>query len=124
MSVDVFKDSNAFPSRAFPQGSRCSDLLQTGVTGPRIPASQNIFSYLNVSSSIPRPTYPSILLELGFLPRVKTTRREFDHSSPSSIDVKNEWSCTSTTSIFLYNEEMENFYSLDLGLFVEKSKMP
>jgi len=32
---------------------------------------------------------------------VKHLGPEFDHSTPSSAEVKNEWSCTSTPSLFL-----------------------
>jgi hypothetical protein len=43
---------------------------------------------------------------IGVLPRgIKRPRREVDHSPPSSAEVKNEWSYTSTPTnfIFLFN---------------------
>jgi hypothetical protein len=38
----------------------------------------------------------------GSLPRVKRPEREADHSPPSSAEVKNAWSYTSTPPIRLY----------------------
>ena len=66
VSVNAVKSSNEFPSSASPPHSRCSNALQSGVTGPRITAGQDIFSFLNVSISN---------LGTGFLLGVKTARR-------------------------------------------------
>jgi hypothetical protein len=41
------------------------------------------------------PTQPPIRWVPGLFPRGKAAWREADHLTPSSADVKNEWSCTS-----------------------------
>jgi len=49
------------------------------------------------------PTQPLIQWVPGFLtPRVKTPGREFNHSLSSSAEVKNAWSCTSTSLICVH----------------------
>jgi len=42
-------------------------------------------------------------------PRVKQLGHEVYHSSPTSVKVKNEWSCISTTPIYLHSVEREIF---------------
>jgi len=43
------------------------------------------------------------------LPGAKQRKHEVNHFSPPSAEVKNEWSCTSTTPIFLKVMDMESF---------------
>jgi hypothetical protein len=45
----------------------------------------------------------------GSLPLVKRPGREFDHSPPSSVEVKNEWSYTSTPPICLIYVDRDSF---------------
>ena len=45
-----------------------------------------------------------------FFTKVKQPRCEVDHSPPSSAEVKNGWSCTSTPPICLHGVEKEGFY--------------
>jgi hypothetical protein len=55
---------------------------------------------------------PSIPLFNSFrssVPGVMPLEREVNHSHPSSTDVKNEWSCTSTPTIHLYGFDRDNF---------------
>jgi hypothetical protein len=63
----------------------------------------------NIFSSPPRPdllwgpTQPPIQWVLGALSvGVKWSEREADHSLPSSADVKNAWSYTSTPAIYFH----------------------
>jgi hypothetical protein len=62
-----------------------------------------IFLFTTASRTALGPTQPSIqwvpeALSLG----VKLLRREANHSAPSSVEVKNAWSYTSTTPIRLH----------------------
>jgi hypothetical protein len=45
----------------------------------------------------------------GSLSRVKRPWREVDHSRPSSAEVRNEWSCTSTLPICLHGVDREKY---------------
>lgn len=50
----------------------------------------------------------------GFFPGVKQgPGRKFDHSPPSSADIKNEWSFTSTSPIGLHGIDGDNFTSME-----------
>jgi hypothetical protein len=56
-----------------------------------------IFLFSTMSRPVLRPTQPPIQWVQGFLSLgVKRPVREADHSSPSSTEVKNAWSYTST----------------------------
>lgn len=63
------------------------------------------FRQRQVSSPAVGPTQPRIQKKLGAPPpRVKRPLPDADHSSPTSKDVKNEWSYTSTrTDRFWHN---------------------
>jgi hypothetical protein len=55
------------------------------------------FSFANASRAVLGPIQPPIQWVPGALsPRVKQVGREGDHSLPSSVEVKNAWSYTST----------------------------
>ena len=43
----------------------------------------------------------------------KWTRHEVNHSLPSSAKVKNKWSFTSTSTIYIHSVERENFFTLN-----------
>jgi hypothetical protein len=59
-------------------------------------------AYIGQSRPALGPTHPPIQLVSGdFNPGVKRPGREAHHSPPSSVDVKNGWSCTFTTPIRL-----------------------
>jgi len=64
-------------------------------------AGENIFLFFKTPRQPMGP--PSLLLNghYGSLPLVKRPGREFDHSPSSSVEVKNEWSYTSTPPICL-----------------------
>jgi hypothetical protein len=49
------------------------------------------------------------------LPRVKQPRREIKHSPPSSAEVKNEWSYTSTPAIWFHGVGRLNFSFTVIG---------
>jgi hypothetical protein len=51
---------------------------------------------------------PSLIWAPGF-PGIKWPKREFDHSPPSSAEVKNEWSYASTPPVRLRGVERDNF---------------
>ena len=55
------------------------------------------------------PTQPSIQWVSGFFPGVKRPGREVNHSPPSSVEVNNEWSSTSTTPVCLHGIGREHF---------------
>jgi len=42
-------------------------------------------------------------------PEVKRPERKFNHSSPSTVEAKNDWSCTSSPPICLHVVDKENF---------------
>ena len=45
----------------------------------------------------------------GSFPEVRQPKHEVDRSPPSSAEVKNEWSCTSTPSVRLHGVDSDNF---------------
>jgi hypothetical protein len=45
-------------------------------------------------------------------PGVKRPRRNVHHSPPTSAEVKNAWSCTSTPPVYLHGVDRENFTCL------------
>jgi hypothetical protein len=56
---------------------------------------QEIFLFPRTSRSLMGPTQrPIQSVSTAFSPEVKRPGREADHSPPSSVGVKNEWSCT------------------------------
>jgi hypothetical protein len=62
-----------------------------------------IFRFTTASRPALEPTQPPIQLVQGALSLgVKRPGREVDHSPPSSAEVKNAWSYTSTPSIYLH----------------------
>jgi hypothetical protein len=82
-----------------------------------------IFLFTTLSRPVLGPTQPPIqwipgALSLG----VKRERREADHSPPSSSEVKNAWSYTSTpptpswrgAELKHRNDDTFNFYNIDL----------
>jgi hypothetical protein len=69
----------------------------------RFPAGLGIFLFITVSRTALGPTQPPIQCVSGALSLgVKRPGREADHSPPSSADVKNAWSYTSTHPIRLH----------------------
>jgi hypothetical protein len=63
----------------------------------RFPGGLGIFLFTTASRTALGPTQPPIQWVPGFLSLgVKRPGREADHSPPSSADVKNAWSYTST----------------------------
>jgi hypothetical protein len=68
-----------------------------GDQGVRFPAGAGIFLYSTASRPALGPTQPSIKrVPEAFSLRVKWPGREADRSPPSSAEVKNAWSYTST----------------------------
>jgi hypothetical protein len=69
----------------------------------RFPAGAGNFFFTTVSRTTLGPTQPPIQFAAGALSlRVKRPGREADHSPPSSTEVKNAWSYTSTPPIRLH----------------------
>jgi len=63
-----------------------------------------IFLFTTASRTALWPTQPPIQWVPGFLSLgVKRRGREFDHSPPSSADVKNAWSFTSPPPLLLHD---------------------
>jgi len=61
-------------------------------------------NFISCSSELQNPSRQSPIQRVpgAPTPEVKRPGRETDHSRPSSIDVKNTWSCTSTSPIRLH----------------------
>jgi hypothetical protein len=83
--------------------SRDSDWLRTGWSGFESWCRLGIFLFTTASRTALRPTQPPIQRVPGALSLgVKRPGRETDHSPPSSAEVRNAWSYTSTHPIRLY----------------------
>jgi hypothetical protein len=84
--------------------------LRAGRSGVRIPAEVRDFSFLQ---NLPYLLWGLVSLVFngyqGSFPGVKRPGREVNHSPPSSAEVKNEWSYTSTPPICLHCVDRENF---------------
>jgi len=91
--------------------------LRSGQLGFEFPSGQETFSFLqNVQAySESHPTYYSMVP--GPFPGGKAKRSgpEFDHTTPSGAEAKNEWSCTSAHNC-LYGVKSENLLLLVLVL--------
>jgi hypothetical protein len=69
----------------------------------RFPAGLGIFLFTTTSRTSLGPTQPPIHLVQGALSLgIKRPGREADHSPPSSAEVKNAWSYTSTPPVRLH----------------------
>ena len=53
---------------------------------------------------------------MGSLPGVKRTEREVNHSSPSTAEIKNVWSHTSASLIWVHDVDRGNFTLLTFSL--------
>jgi hypothetical protein len=60
-------------------------------------------------SKTPRPALRPTQLPVQWVPGVKRPWREVNLSSPSSAEVKNEWSCASVSRIRLHGVGREKF---------------
>jgi hypothetical protein len=77
--------------------------LRTGRPGFHSRQGQRFFLFPTASRPAVEPTQPPIQWLQGALsPRVKRPGRESDHSTPSSIEVRNAWRCTSAPPIRLH----------------------
>jgi hypothetical protein len=76
--------------------------LEIGVLGFDFKRELGIFLFTTASRPALGPTQPPIQWVPGSFPGVKRPRREADHSSPSSAEVKNAWTYTSTPPIRLH----------------------
>jgi hypothetical protein len=78
-----------------------------------------IFLFTTASRTALGPTQPPIQWVPGTLSlRVKRQGREADHTPPSSAEVKNEWSYTSTSPIRLHGVVLRKKYILDSNIIV------
>jgi len=69
------------------------------MTGVRFKAGEGIFLFNAASRPTLGPTHPPIQWVSRDLPRGRGVKRqvpEADYSPPYRVEVKNEWSCTST----------------------------
>ena len=82
--------------------SRCSDRLRAIWSGIRILVVSRDFFFSKTSIPTLGPTHP-IEWSSRFFPEVKRSGREVNHSPLSSAEVKNEWSCTSAPTVYLYD---------------------
>jgi hypothetical protein len=73
------------------------------MTGVQFPAGAGFFLLATAFRSGLGPTLPPVQWVSGFYSaRLKRPRREADHPPPSSAEVKNAWSYTSTPAIRIH----------------------
>lgn len=72
------------------------------------PARARVFLYPKPSRPASGPNKPSIQWVLRYFPEVNYPGCEVDHSTPTSVEVRNEWSCASNPAIRLHGVEREN----------------
>jgi len=77
--------------------------LGYGLHNRRFESRQGLGIFLFATASRPEPTQPPIQWVPGALSLgVKRSKRKADYSYPSSAEVKNPWSCTSTPPVCLH----------------------
>jgi len=81
--------------------------LRTGRSGVRIPRGRGIFLFSKTDQTAPEAQPASYSIGTGVLPGLKLLERDADHSPPSSAQVKNEWSCTSTPLICPHGKDRD-----------------
>ena len=86
-----------------------NELLIVSFLGVRIPIGVRNFSLSKTSRPALGPTQPSIQGVPGFFSGVKWTGLEVSHSSPSIVEVKIEWSYTSSPPICVRGVDMTDF---------------
>ena len=64
--------------------------------GPVSPAGTRFFEFPKSSTPILGTIKLCLQWVPGFFPQVKRPRREVEFLIPSNVEIKNEWSCTST----------------------------
>ena len=90
--------------------------LKSGWYGVRIPASARYFSLLQVIQTERGAHSASCTTGTTFfVPEIKRSSRDAAHSSPSSIEVKNEWSCTSTAPIRFHGVDRDKFSFISIA---------
>ena len=67
------------------------------------------YSFLLKSRSAPAHSQPPIQWVHGYFPGLKRPECHVGHSRPCSVEVKNEWSYTSTSPICLHGVDRDNF---------------
>jgi hypothetical protein len=70
---------------------------------------QQIFLFHTTSIPVLGPTSLIFSGYRGSFLAVKRSRREFDHSSPSGTEVKNEWRCNCSLPIYFHGLDKDNF---------------
>ena len=73
-----------------------SDRIWTGKSEVQIPAGTRFFEFPKSSTPILGTIKLCLQWVPGFFPQVKRPRREVEFLIPSNVEIKNEWSCTST----------------------------
>ena len=86
-----------------------SELLNVSFLGVRIPIGARYFSLSKMSRPTLGPTQPSIQGVPVFFSGVKWTGLEVSHCSPSIVEVKIEWSYTSSPPMCVCGLDMANF---------------
>jgi hypothetical protein len=83
--------------------------LRIGRPGDRIPRGWGIFLFSKTVQTAPGAHPASYSIGNGVLPGLKLLKRDADHSTPSTAQVKNEWSCTSTPPICPHGMDRDKF---------------
>jgi hypothetical protein len=87
--------------------------LRTGRSGVRIPRGRGISLFSKTVQTAPGAHPTSYSIGTRVSPGLKLLERDAGHSTPSSAQVKNEWSCTSTPPICPHGmgRDKFNFYT-------------
>jgi hypothetical protein len=76
----------------------------------------HLFTFLTFISCTRESRVPPTLLLIGYwgyFPGIKRPRQEVDHSSQSRAEVRNDWSCASSTPICLPGVDRQTVCTLD-----------
>ena len=79
-------------------------------SGVRIHAGARDFSLQKRPDWLWAPRSPKFIGYRLYFPEVKRLGREAEHPQPSSAEIKNEWSCTSSPSICLHGTGRDNIF--------------
>jgi len=82
---------------------------RVGLCGVQIPAGQRGFSLHHNTGSVEVPPSLSFNVYWRYFPVVKRSGREVNYSPPSSAEVEDEWSYSSTPHTCLHSVDRDKF---------------
>jgi len=86
------------------------------------PARARVFLYSKPSGPALGPNKPSIQWVLGYFSEVNYPGCEVNHSTPISVEVRNEWSCASNPGIRLRGVERETMHLIIMSVVSWKTQ--